>query len=62
MSSIPGTVTSKAEQKARRMIRKFAAQAPTLATAAMHRSMKKSLQSCSDNVIVVPLEKKAHLI
>lgn len=56
------TVTSKAEQKARRMIRKFAAQAPTLATGCYAQVNEKELTELSDNVIVVPLEKKAHLL
>ena len=56
------TVTSKAEQKARRMIRKFAAQAPTLATGCYAQVNEKELTGLSDNVIVVPLEKKAHLL
>ncbi len=56
------TVTSKAEQKARRMIRKFAMQAPTLATGCYAQVNEDELKGLSDNVIVVPLEKKAHLL
>ena len=56
------TVTSKAEQKARRMIRKFALLAPTLATGCYAQVNEDELRKLSDNVIVVPLEKKAHLL
>lgn len=56
------TVTSKAEQKARRMIRKFAELAPTLATGCYAQVNEQELKELSDNVIVVPLEKKAHLL
>jgi len=56
------TVTSKAEQKARRMIRKFAAAAPTLATGCYAQVNEEELKALSDQVIVVPLEKKAHLL
>ncbi len=56
------TVTSKAEQKARRMIRKFAALAPTLATGCYAQVNEEELKSLSDQVIVVSLEKKAHLL
>lgn len=56
------TVTSKAEQKARRMIRKFASSAPTLATGCYAQVNEEELKTLSDQVIVVPLEKKAHLL
>ncbi len=56
------TVTSKAEQKARRMIRKFAQNAPTLATGCYAQVNEEELKALSDQVIVVPLEKKAHLL
>ena len=56
------TVTSKAEQKARRMIRKFASVGVTLATGCYAQVNAEELQSLSENVIVVPLEKKAHLL
>ncbi len=56
------TVTSKAEQKARRMIRKFARIAPTLATGCYAQVNEEELKELSDQVIVVPLEKKAHLL
>ena len=56
------TVTSKAEQKARRMIRKFARIAPTLATGCYAQVNEEELKALSDQVIVVPLEKKAHLL
>lgn len=56
------TVTSKAEQKARRMIRKFASVGVTLATGCYAQVNADELQSLSENVIVVPLEKKAHLL
>ncbi len=56
------TVTSKAEQKARRMIRKFALQAPTLATGCYAQVNETELKALGENVIVVPLEKKAQLL
>ncbi|WP_320127921.1 tRNA (N(6)-L-threonylcarbamoyladenosine(37)-C(2))-methylthiotransferase MtaB [uncultured Sphaerochaeta sp.] len=56
------TVTSKAEQKARRMIRKFAAMGVTVATGCYAQVNEEELASLSENVIVVPLEKKAHLL
>lgn len=56
------TVTSKAEQKARRMIRKFALQAPTLATGCYAQVNEDELRKLSPNVMVVPLEKKAQLL
>ncbi|MEA4859290.1 MAG: tRNA (N(6)-L-threonylcarbamoyladenosine(37)-C(2))-methylthiotransferase MtaB [Sphaerochaeta sp.] len=56
------TVTSKAEQKARRMIRKFASTAVTLATGCYAQVNEEELKQLSENVIVVPLEKKAHLL
>jgi len=56
------TVTSKAEQKARRMIRKFAKDAVTLATGCYAQVNEEELKELSENVIVVPLEKKAHLL
>lgn len=56
------TVTSKAEQKARRMIRKFASAAPTLATGCYAQVNEEELKTLSDNVVVVPLEKKAQLL
>ncbi|MGH0053886.1 MAG: tRNA (N(6)-L-threonylcarbamoyladenosine(37)-C(2))-methylthiotransferase MtaB [Sphaerochaetaceae bacterium] len=56
------TVTSKAEQKARRMIRKFAKLAPTLATGCYAQVNEEELKALNDQVIVVPLEKKAHLL
>jgi threonylcarbamoyladenosine tRNA methylthiotransferase MtaB len=56
------TVTSKAEQKARRMIRKFARVGVTVATGCYAQVNEKELSSLSENVIVVPLEKKAHLL
>lgn len=56
------TVTSKAEQKARRMIRKFASVGVTVATGCYAQVNEEELASLSENVIVVPLEKKAHLL
>lgn len=56
------TVTSKAEQKARRMIRKFANQSLTLATGCYAQVNEQELKELSDNVIVVPLERKAQLL
>ncbi|MDT4762358.1 tRNA (N(6)-L-threonylcarbamoyladenosine(37)-C(2))-methylthiotransferase MtaB [Sphaerochaeta sp. PS] len=56
------TVTSKAEQKARRMIRKFALSGVVLGTGCYAQVNEEELKTLSDNVIVVPLEKKAHLL
>lgn len=56
------TVTSKAEQKARRMIRKFASVGVVLATGCYAQVNEEELKGLSDQVIVVPLEKKAHLL
>ncbi|WP_332446892.1 tRNA (N(6)-L-threonylcarbamoyladenosine(37)-C(2))-methylthiotransferase MtaB [Sphaerochaeta sp.] len=56
------TVTSKAEQKARRMIRKFAKSAPTLATGCYAQVNEEELKQLGEQIIVVPLEKKAHLL
>ncbi len=56
------TVTSKAEQKARRMIRKFSKQGVVLATGCYAQVNEAQLQQLGDQVIVVSLEKKAHLL
>ncbi|NCC63206.1 MAG: tRNA (N(6)-L-threonylcarbamoyladenosine(37)-C(2))-methylthiotransferase MtaB [Spirochaetia bacterium] len=56
------TVTSKAEQKARRMIRKFAKQAIVLATGCYAQVNADELAQLSDNVLIVSLQKKAQLL
>ncbi len=56
------TVTSKAEQKARRMIRKFARQAVTLVTGCYAQVNAEELQALGENLIIVPLSKKAQLL
>ena len=53
------TVTSKAEQKARRMIRLFAVQCPTLVTGCY---TDKELLKISDNVLLLPISRKAELL
>ncbi|HPZ15067.1 MAG TPA: tRNA (N(6)-L-threonylcarbamoyladenosine(37)-C(2))-methylthiotransferase MtaB [Sphaerochaeta sp.] len=56
------TVTSKAEQKARRMIRKFATQGVTLITGCYAQVNADELIGLGDNLTVVPLSKKAQLL
>lgn len=56
------TVTGKAEQKARRVIRIFAKNAVTLVTGCYAQVDPKSIMSLSDNVFVLPLTKKADLL
>lgn len=56
------TVTSKAEQKARRMMRRFAKQGITLATGCYAQVNEKELRQLGDQILVVPLEKKAQLL
>lgn len=56
------TVTSKAEQKARRMIRKFAQSSPTLVTGCYAQVNQEEIQALGDELLVVPLDKKAQLL
>ncbi len=57
------TVTSKAEQKARRMIRLFALKAEAILVTGCYAQMaQKELEELSDRIVVVPLEKKASLL
>ena len=57
------TVTSKAEQKARRMIRLFLRRGNLVVITGCYAQMnQKELVALSDNVIVVPLERKAGLL
>lgn len=57
------TVTSKAEQKARRMIRLFLRKgAPVVVTGCYAQMNQRELEALSDKVVVVPLERKAGLL
>jgi threonylcarbamoyladenosine tRNA methylthiotransferase MtaB len=56
------TVTSKAEQKARRMIRHFAKDGVCIVTGCYAQMNAKDVQALNDGIIVVSLEKKAHLL
>lgn len=56
------TVTSKAEQKARRMIRKFSEQAVTIVTGCYAQLNSDELSELSERLIIVPLSKKAQLL
>ncbi len=59
------TVTSKAEQKARRMIRKYAGepQAPTVVVTGCYAQLDSDEIAALDNrVVVIPLEKKANML
>jgi len=56
------TVTSKAEQKARRMIRKFSRQGVTIVTGCYAQLNSEELAALGDNLIIVPLSKKAQLL
>ncbi len=56
------TVTSKAEQKARRMIRHFAAAGICIVTGCYAQMNSDDIKALSDNIVVIPLEKKAHLL
>lgn len=56
------TVTSKAEQKARRMIRKFSQEGVTLITGCYAQVNEEELLTLGENLIVVPLSKKAQLL
>ena len=56
------TVTSKAEQKARRMIRLFCAQCPTLVTGCYAQMNGDEIAALSDNAVVLPLSRKPELL
>ena len=56
------TVTSKAEQKARRMIRKFAQIGICVVTGCYAQLNAEEIKTLAQNIIVVPLSKKAHLL
>lgn len=56
------TVTSKAEQKARRMIRKFAKQGLVLITGCYAQVNESELKQLGQQVLVVSLDKKAQLL
>ncbi len=56
------TVTSKAEQKARRMIRKFGEQGVTIVTGCYAQLNADELSELSERLIIVPLSKKAQLL
>ena len=56
------TVTSKAEQKARREIRLFAKQAPVLVTGCYAQVNPKEIEGLADNVVVLPLLRKPELL
>ena len=56
------TVTSKAEQKARREIRLFAKTAPVLVTGCYAQVNPKEIENLSDNVVVLPLMRKPELL
>ena len=56
------TVTSKAEQKARREIRLFAKQAPVLVTGCYAQVNPKEIEGLADNVVVLPLMRKPELL
>ena len=57
------TVTSKAEQKARRMIRIFAKKGEAVVVTGCYAQMnEKEIKALGDNIICVPLVKKASLL
>ena len=57
------TVTSKAEQKARRMIRIFSKKGEAVVVTGCYAQMnEKEIKSLSDNIICIPLVKKASLL
>ncbi len=56
------TVTSKAEQKARREIRLFAKSCPTLVTGCYAQVSPKEIEALSPNVVVLPLVRKPELL
>lgn len=56
------TVTSKAEQKCRRMIRRFAKDAPVAVTGCYAQLNAEEIEALDDDVVVFPLERKAALL
>jgi len=56
------TVTSKAEQKARRVIRLFAENSVTLVTGCYAQVNAPEIEALSENVVVLPLTRKAELL
>ena len=56
------TVTSKAEQKARREIRLFAKQAPVLVTGCYAQVSPKEVGALAENIVVFPLMRKPELL
>jgi threonylcarbamoyladenosine tRNA methylthiotransferase MtaB len=56
------TVTSKAEQKCRRMIRKFASSAPVAVTGCYAQLNSDEISALSPNVVVFALDRKASLL
>ena len=56
------TVTSKAEQKARRMIRLFAATCPVLVTGCYAQMAANEIERLAPNVVVLPLSRKPELL
>ncbi|MCF0237420.1 MAG: tRNA (N(6)-L-threonylcarbamoyladenosine(37)-C(2))-methylthiotransferase MtaB, partial [Sphaerochaetaceae bacterium] len=56
------TVTSKAEQKARRVIRLFAKEAPVLVTGCYAQLNSQEIEALGSNIFVVSLEKKPKLL
>lgn len=56
------TVTSKAEQKARRMIRLFSAKCPVLVTGCYAQMSPNEIAMLSGNVVVLPLSRKPELL
>ena len=56
------TVTSKAEQKARREIRLFAKTAPVLVTGCYAQVNPKEIEDLANNVVVLPLMRKPELL
>ena len=56
------TVTSKAEQKARREIRLFSKTAPVLVTGCYAQVNPKEIEDLADNVVVLPLLRKPELL
>ncbi len=56
------TVTAKAEQKARRMIRLFARRSPVVVTGCYAQMAEEELKKLGENIVIVPLVRKAGLL
>lgn len=56
------TVTSKAEQKARRMIRLFSSKCPVLVTGCYAQMNAHEIENLAPNVVVLPLDRKPELL